>query len=690
MKLVVTDMYGCKDSLIKNNYINVKTVTADFTVSDSVGICTPFKVSFSNTSLNALSQVWNFGDGGLSSTANPIYYYTEPGTYYAKLTAKRSAGCFNTDSVKIKVTAPRATLNYVASNICVPLQVSFHVSTRDSVSYVWDFNDGISFSSYDSFTTHTYLLPGNFIPSVILKDSNGCIIAVIGKDTIKTYSSKVNFTADDSLLCNSGAVNFIDSSSSGSIINTYNWSFGDGSFSTQQNPVHFYNIPGQYPVKLVVSTHACSDSAIKTNYIKVFRSPNTTITGNRMDYCGPSSITMQGNLLNPDSLAVAWKWDFGNGNNATLQQPPAQQYNDTGSYTIHLIALNTAGCSDTASTTIIIHPIPATYAGKDTAICSGNTASLLATGADNYTWLPNTSLSCSNCNNPVSFSQQDILYYVKGSNIFGCEKTDSIFIDVKQPFSISGLKNTDSICAGQSIQLNTGGAENYIWSPSQGLNNTTVNNPIANPAASTTYKVLGYDSSNCFKDSAIIFIQVNDLPTVNAGTDTMITSGSRLTITAQYSAGVTQWLWQPSAGLSCSTCPNPVSAPSGSTHYSITATNASGCTTTDSIFIRVNCNKNSVFLPTAFSPNLDEVNDVFYPLNAPGSGSITISSFTIYNRFGQIVFERNLFNSNDKTKGWDGKYNGHECPAGSYIYNISFSCNNIQLVKFSGNILLIR
>jgi gliding motility-associated-like protein len=97
-----------------------------------------------------------------------------------------------------------------------------------------------------------------------------------------------------------------------------------------------------------------------------------------------------------------------------------------------------------------------------------------------------------------------------------------------------------------------------------------------------------------------------------------------------------------------------------------------------------------VFLPTAFSPNLDEVNDVFYPLNAPGSGSITISSFTIYNRFGQIVFERNLFNSNDKTKGWDGKYNGHECPAGSYIYNISFSCNNIQLVKFSGNILLIR
>jgi gliding motility-associated-like protein len=330
------------------------------------------------------------------------------------------------------------------------------------------------------------------------------------------------------------------------------------------------------------------------------------------------------------------------------------------------------------------------FGGNDTVICAGTSANLSATGADNYSWQPASFLSCTNCSNPVSSSRNDISYYVKGSNTFGCEKTDTIFITVKQPFRLTGLKVADSVCAGKSIQLNIEGAENYLWLPADGLNNNTIKNPVADPITSTTYKVIGYDSSNCFKDSTSIFIKVNTVPIVNAGADIIINSGRTVILTPQFSNDVTSWLWQPATGLSCSNCPNPVASPAGSTSYTIQVTNSSGCSSTDEISIRVNCNKNSVFIPTAFSPNGDEVNDIFYPLNVPGSGSINISSLMIYNRYGQIVFQKNHFNSNDKTKGWDGKYNGRECPAGSYIYTISFICGNRQVVSFGGNFLLVR
>jgi len=691
MKLVVTDMYGCKDSLSKINYINVKTVIAAFRVSDSIGICTPFKVNFTNTSTNSLSQVWDFGDGGLSSTANPVYYYTSPGTYYAKLTAKRSNGCYSSDSIKIKISAPSGTLDYVPQSGCAPLNVSFHAATKDSVSFTWDFNDGTSFTSFDTITVHTYQLPGNFIPSVILKDSKGCIIPVIGKDTIKLYSSKVNFGANDNIFCNEGTVNFSDSSFSASNIISYNWDFGDSSSSALQNPSHHYSRPELYTVKLTVSTvNGCRDSLVKPNYIKVFTTPNTTISGNNASYCGPSLITMQGNWLNADTSTMYWRWSFGNGNTSLLQNPPAQQYTDIGIYAVQLIATNSSGCADTAINSIMINPVPNTLAGNDTVICLGSTAQLQVSGADSYTWQPAVFLSCISCSNPVSNSRSDIRYFIKGTNSYGCEKTDSILIIVKQPFHITGLQNADSVCTGQAIQLNVGGAENYSWSPAEGLNNVTINNPLAKPATSITYKVTGSDSSNCFKDSASIFIKVNPVPSVNAGADIIINSGRTVTLIPVYSPDVTSWLWQPAAGLSCNNCPNPDASPTNSTMYKVTVTNSSGCTDSNEVFVRVNCNKNSIFLPTGFSPNNDEQNDFFYPLNSPGAGSIKISRLTVYDRYGQVVFDKGNFNSNDKKQGWNGRFKGRECPAGAYIYTISFVCGNEQLVSFGGNILLVR
>lgn len=691
IKLLVTDEVGCTDSMTRTNYIRVRDVVASFRVNDSTGNCTPFKVNFTNTSLNSISQVWTFGDGGLSSTSNPSYTYTNPGTFTAILTARRSQNCISSDSVKIRIAAPTGTLTYSPLEGCAPLAVNFIASSSDKVNFTWDFNDGVSVTTADSLIVHTYTSPGSFVPSILLLDSSGCVISVIGKDSVKLYSSRVNFGTPTTTYCFGTPVQFSDSTFSGSNVTAYRWEFGDGSISPLRNPVHTYTNTGLYTVKLFILTqYGCSDSMVKSNYLKVVTQPKAVIIGNNPTYCGAATISLQGSLVNTDTSVIKWNWNFGNGNNSGLQNPSAQQYTDTGEYRIQLIASNSSGCTDTTITSIRIYPIPETTAGNDTAICIGSSAQLQASGADTYTWQPAAFLSCTNCSNPVTAIQNDGYYIVTGANIFGCEKTDSIFIDVKKPFAITGLKTADSVCAGNSLQLNVTGAENYSWSPTPGLSNAFINNPIATPAINTTYTVTGFDSSNCFRDSSSIFIKVNPLPLVNAGPDTSSVFGRPISLAPQYSADIVSWLWQPATALSCNTCPNPVANPENDIAYKITVTNGSGCTAEDQILVKVKCDRSSVFLPTAFTPNNDQWNQVFYPLHAPGYNRVKISSFKIYDRFGHPVFQSGNFYSNDKTAGWDGRLNGRDCAVGSYIYTIEIVCGNNQVVSFSGNILLLR
>ncbi len=689
IKLVVTDAAGCKDSLTRVNYVKVRDVTASFKVSDSVGTCTPFEVSFTNTSANALSQLWNFGEGGFSSTANPVYNYTIPGSYYATLTSKRSARCFKTDSIKIAVNGPVATLQYSPLNGCGPLNVLLTVTSNDSLSYIWDFNDGATFSSADSAILHAYNTPGSFIPSVVVKDTGGCILSITGTDNIKLYNTKVNFTATDTAVCLGDSIYFSNSSSSGSAVTSYRWDFGDGNFAAIKNPAHFYNRPGTYTVKLFVNTeYGCNDSLVKTGYIKVFTVPQINISGNNAAYCGSSAILFTGNVSTADTASTNWAWSFGNGQSSSFQNPLPQQYNDTGSYHIQLIMRYSSGCADTTSASIQILPLPNTFAGNDTSICDGNTVTLTATGADTYTWSPSNYLSCVNCTAPVSNTPNGTLYFVKGINSYGCEKKDSVFVDVKKPFRINGLVDSAAICKGKTIPLAASGAENYIWSPATGLSNTNTANPVAAPSINTTYKVIGFDSINCFKDSTLIYIEVYPVPVVNAGADIILVSGNNITLSPLYSGDIINWFWQPATGLSCTNCPNPLATPNNGTTYTIEVANRHGCKSKDEVFVQLRCDKSNAYMPTAFAP--EGINKIFCPLTAPGSAPLKITAFKIYNRTGQLVFQSANFNTGDKSKGWDGRFNGANAATGTYVYTVEFICSNKKMVAFSGNILLIR
>ena len=190
---------------------------------------------------------------------------------------------------------------------------------------------------------------------------------------------------------------------SNDIVNDWLWDFGDGSTSTQQNPVHYYTSPGLYNVSMIaLHLTGCKDTAIKNGYLRLVARPDINIQSNTGG-CEFDTLTFKGVFIQPDTSIVTWQWDFANGQTSLLQDPPLQMFSPPGNYMVTAIATNSSGCKDTATQSITINPLPVANAGNDTFLCLGSTAQLQASGAGLYQWvLPVNFLSCTNCSNPVT------------------------------------------------------------------------------------------------------------------------------------------------------------------------------------------------------------------------------------------------------------------------------------------------
>jgi gliding motility-associated-like protein len=264
---------------------------------------------------------------------------------------------------------------------------------------------------------------------------------------------------------------------------------------------------------------------------------------------------------------------------------------------------------------------------------------------------------------------------------------DSVTITVIQPLNVSVANPENSICVGETVQLQALGAENYLWSPSSTLSANNIANPKAKPSNDITYTVIGYDSLGCFRDTAIAAIKVYEHPTVDLGPDLVLTAGNSKTLTPLYTGRINSYLWTPSKDLSCYTCPAPVLSARDNVTYRLKVSNEGGCTAEDLLNVVVTCDNSTVFIPNTFSPNGDGMNDVFYPR---GNGINAISSMRILNRWGEVVFNKKELTPNNPSTGWDGMHKGKRADAGVYTYAVEILCKNSQLLKFVGNITLIQ
>lgn len=692
VKLKVSLQQGCEDSFILAYPVTIEDPVAKFSISDSFRNCPPLIVNFTNESDKATGAMWNFGYGTAISANNPSHFYSYPGVYTATLTVAGRGGCTNTAQRTIEVKGPKGALTYGPLNFCqAPSLVTFAAITTDATSFIWDFNDGATITNSDSLLTHQYNDEGNFVPKLMLVDNEGCRVPVQGRDTIRLKQLKARFRFADTSACSNGQVAFINTTLAADSITSFRWNFGDGSYADNiENPSHNYTSEGiYYPSLKVITVSGCTDSFTTAMPVRVALLPAVSVRSSAVEGCMPFAVSFNGISDNPQLPVTAWQWDFANGNNSSVQDPAAQLFSSAGNYTVTLTATGSNGCSKTVTKSILIHASPALEVTGQRTVCKGDNTTLIATGASSYLWSSTEGqVSCSSCASPLVSPAATASYMVKGTNEFGCSAFDTITVRVAQPFELT-YANTANTCEGAGVRLNVSGADLYEWAPSAGLSSSNTASPMAQPAATTRYRVIGKDTNGCYSDTAMITVTVNAVPTIDAGADKLLTAGASAELVPVVSEDVNEVKWSPTGGVFRNAGFAVTVKPLITTEYTATAKNTNGCIATDKITVTVSNTDPAagLFIPNTFSPNADGANDIFYPR---AGSSIKVNRLKIMNRQGATVFDRANFYTNDATAGWDGTVRGVKQSIDVYIYAIEIIGLDGKSKVVSGNVSLVR
>jgi large repetitive protein len=676
----------CTDTTTRNVLI-VNTLPGDFTLSASSGTCAPLTVNFNNLTLPSVTTTWVFGDGSPNGTGDATTHtYTLPGVYNVTLTVTVAGGCTYIKTKQVNLLGPSGTFTYTGGFKCFGSPVTFSASGTNTNTYLWDFGDGITQTTTTNIVTHNYANAGTYIPSVKLQNTAGCNFPIQGLVPIKVDRITKGFTSAQQNNCGNTTVNFTDTSFAFFGKAQVKWLFGDGGTGVGSTVTHTYNGTGNYNVQMIViGNSGCTDTTKKPIQVNVNNIPTANIIA-ALSKCTSDTVLFKSNVNSTDALnPMQWKI-IQNGVTATGLNF-SYRFGTAGTYTVRLIAGTVNGCFDTAFHPIVINPNPIVTSSNNLNLCKGNSAQLNTTGAPNFQWTPTNGLSCTNCPNPMAMPTITTPYVVVGTNSFGCTGSDTVVVTVIQPFDISVSPNV-KICIGQSTNLLAIGANKYEWDNGNTLSSTIIANPVATPTITTDYRVIGYDGYNCFSDTAFVQVGVGKYPTVSLGADVTLATGTLLPLATSITNGpITDWLWKPATNLSCTTCPLPIATIKKDITYIVTVTTAYGCSANDTINIKTFCESAQVFIPNAFTPDGDGLNDV---LMVRGTGIVSVKYFRIFNRWGEIVFERDNFPPNEIRYGWDGRIKGIVGPPDVFVYTAEVVCENGSTFIYKGNTSSIK
>ena len=365
--------------------------------------------------------------------------------------------------------------------------------------------------------------------------------------------------------------------------------------------------------------------------------------------------------------------------NTNIYNPIA---NPTSTITYYLLGIDANGCKNIDSVLVKVNPLPPAYAGLDTAICIGSSTVLVASGGVNYVWSPGASLSDSLIINPTASPLNYTTYVVIVTDNNGCSKSDNVNVTVNPlPTAITG--NDVVICANAGITLSASGGVSYQWSPTSGLNNANIYNPIANPSTTTLYTVTVTDINGC-KDDTTIQVEINPQPKAVFAIDSSSISISCLGVEVSLinnSNDAQNYNWEFGDGkISNEFNPQHLFAFGGEKTITLYAINEI-CSDSSSVVFNPGTIGNLLEnVPNIFTPNTDGKNDCF---NLGKQIKFDdCSEWIVYNRWGQQVFH-----SSKAYSCWNGTKDnkGDECPTGTYFFILNVAGN-----QYKGTISLIR
>ncbi len=501
-------------------------------ISDTTA-CVGQSVVFTNNSISAAtitSWAWDFGDGYTSTLQNPTHTYTTAGLYTVKLTVTNSNGQTSLMAHTVNVH-PLPIVNVNNASICKGNTAT--LTATGALTYTW--NNGLTPGAVklvSPLTSTSYIVTG--------VNTWGCS----NKDTaFVTILPSPVITATTDTICVGGTASLTAGGAT-----TYLWTPGNSTsnpFIVSPTVTTTYKVVG-------INTSGCKDSTTT----KVVVNPKPVLTSTNDTICKGETAILTA------SGATSYKWTPGNSTANPLLISPLV------TTTYKVVGTNAFGCKDSANTTVVVNPNPTITATTDT-ICIGGTASLTASGANSYKWIPSNSNS-----NPLVVSPLvTTIYKVIGTNTSGCkDSTNTIVVVLPNPIITA---TTDTICIGETATLTASGGNTYTWVPS----NSNSNPFSVSPIITTTYKVIGVSTFGC-KDSTTTKVVVNPKPIITATTDT-ICKGETATITA---SGAATYLWIPTNSTSNPLNVNPIIT----TIYKVIGTSTSGCKDSTTTTVVVN------------------------------------------------------------------------------------------------------
>lgn len=275
------------------------------------------------------------------------------------------------------------------------------------------------------------------------------------------------------------------------------------------------------------------------------------------------------------------------------------------------------------------------------------------------------------------YGTYDVTLTATNSN--GCSNT--ITKQVSIPYVHFANAGVDiSTCSNTIASLQAYGGVSYSWSPASGLNNPAISNPQAMLTTAQTYVVSVVNNFGC-TDKDTVIVNIVPGPEIEISSEGSTVSCNNKSVQL-FASGADAYVWSPGAYCDDSTSASPKVNPSETTTFTVTGTNANGCTSTDTITIAQYFGNSRIFMPNAFSPNADGVNDDIKPVILC---DFKLQLFAVYNRWGQRVFSTNV-----PDKGWDGFFDDKSSDSGVYYYYISGKKNDGDTVEMKGDISLIR
>ncbi|CAN5170947.1 hypothetical protein BH09BAC5_BH09BAC5_06630 [soil metagenome] len=583
--------------------------------------------------------------GGTSATASSLC----AGSYTCTISSP--IGCDITQSFIITeppvISAIPSQSNVTCNASCNGSATVIASGGNGSYTYSWSPSGGTS-------ATASGLCAGTY--TCTISSPIGCDITqsftITEPPVISAIPSQSNITCNAA--CN-GSATVIASGGNGTY--TYSWSPSGGTSATASGLC-----PGTY------SCTISSPSGCDITQSFTITEPPPLVTN---PIFTPATCGNNNGAANPQVSGGTGPYTY---NWSNAQTSPTLSNLAAGIYTLTITDAN--GCSTTASFNITNTGAPLVSVSSFSDVtcfgASSGSASVVATSGSapyTYSWSPTGGTNSSASN----LSAGTYTVTVTGSD--GCITTQTVAIT--QPTSMAdSINSTAENCGasdGSASVIVNGGTPGYTYTWNTGDTTSTISN-----LTSGLYSTVITDANGCVI-TATVNVGSASTATADAGTFVTIISGST-TILIGTGNGNT-YSWSPSNDLSCNTCQNPVASPTVTTTYTLTVTDSLGCTATDTVTVFVDILCGTIYLPTAFSPNHDGQNDIYYVRG----NCIETLQFEIFNRWGEMVFF-----TDDITRGWDGTWRDKQCEPAVFTYFIRATLLDGSLYEGKGNISIVK